>query len=538
MDIASPDRPVRRARRILDRIFVRGRAVDFTLATSLAAACAIAVVAAVAGACGGSDDAGTSAADGGGDGGIGPRDGDPSGEAASDGASGEGATPAKPPTFVFAKPATLGGAIAALPGGGWVVFATYVQTTTVAGRSLPAAGRDAALVKLDASGNEVWAVRVSGTDDEWRDSVAVDGAGNIYASGISSSASVDFGNSVSASRLGSTNAQWAFYAKFDGDGKAQWAQGLGAKLGIGSARMAMRGTTIALSGVYSEPDFVYPTSSGFVTAANGGFATYVVSASASDGNVDWIELLTTGGGSNVAVDSTGTVIAAGTFGGATLKNKSGGNVATPVGTTSNGFVLALGAAGAQKWVRVFSSPSVATYAPDVATDGAGHLVATGGILGPTDLGKGTRTPVGKSDPWVAAFDPATGTTTWDKVLAQSLDDEGIVAPAIDGAGNVAVAVVLASDPSPTTIDGIAMPTTKGMYVAKLAVNGNLKWIGARGYSGSSVALGGEIAANAAGQVAMTGSYKGGSVDLGGGPMPDPGAGGYGEFYFALGDPPP
>jgi hypothetical protein len=177
------------------------------------------------------------------------------------------------------------------------------------------------------------------------------------------------------------------------------------------------------------------------------------------------------------------------------------------------------------------------YGPSLAADGAGHLVASGTLMGPTDFGKGQRTIAGASDPWLASLDPATGATSWDKVMTTSADD-GTGTVAIDGAGNIALAVSLPAAPSPTTIDGFPMPTTPGMYLAKLGSNGTLKWLRHFPATAPVKITGGDFAAAANGDVAMSGGYQGGSVDLGGGPLPDPGSSIYGGFFLGLGDPPP
>lgn len=58
-----------------------------------------------------------------------------------------------------------------------------------------AGGQDAALLKLDSTGNFVWARRIGGSGDEYLQALALSGAGNVYAAGPFSSAA-DFGGQV------------------------------------------------------------------------------------------------------------------------------------------------------------------------------------------------------------------------------------------------------------------------------------------------------------------------------------------------------
>ena len=94
-------------------------------------------------------------------------------------------------------------------------FSTTTLTNASAGTS------DALLTKYDLGGNAMWAKKSGGTDSEAGNCVAVDVAGNVYATGFFSSSTIMFDAiTVTNSAFGTRDL---FIATYDGSGNALWA---------------------------------------------------------------------------------------------------------------------------------------------------------------------------------------------------------------------------------------------------------------------------------------------------------------------------
>jgi hypothetical protein len=505
---------------------------------TVGAAIAMGVLAGMALASCSSDNSAPAVDDGGADGstdGVAPdgQEGEP-----GDGASGD-ARVAKPARFLFAKtiPAAAG-PIVALPGGGWAVFVEILHSTTIAGTVITRSGRDdAALVKLDANGDPVWARPMIGPGDDNRASLAVDELGNLYVAGLSiSGTSMSFGGGITTSSPSAANAQWGWYAKFDPNGTPQWAESVGSTLGVANVQIAARNGKVAVSGYYSEPGFRYIGTSGVVAApAFGNYPVFVLSCNASDGLATSLARLDGASGvSGLVVDSTGRAIVTGYFGNPKLTKEPTGDVVARVGTGSNSYAVAFDTAGAVLWSRAFGSTGadagLGVTATGLAADGNGHVVVGGTFGAPVDFGGGVRGVLGPSDPFLLSLNPATGATVWDKELATSTDD-GFGYVALDPTGNVVTMGSLAAAPTPTSIDGVAMPTTPGTFVAKLSPAPTLAWVRHATILPPAAAYISSLAANGSGQVAVTGTVHG-TIDLGGGAI-EPSDSGF-EDMFVLG----
>ena len=87
-------------------------------------------------------------------------------------------------------------------------------------------GYDVYVMKLDASGNLIWAKSVGGTNNEFSTAIATDGAGNIFVSGYYGSVA-DFDPGVDTFNLNTNGNKDIFILKLTANGNFAWAQGIG-----------------------------------------------------------------------------------------------------------------------------------------------------------------------------------------------------------------------------------------------------------------------------------------------------------------------
>jgi hypothetical protein len=221
----------------------------------------------------------------------------------------------------------------------------------------------------------------------------------------------------------------------------------------------------------------------------------------------------------IAVDGAGNAILAGSFNGTV---DFGGGPLTAIGV-NDAFVLKLDPDGHHLWSKRFGnsygwepgSPQPSATARGVAVDGDGNIVLTGVFNVSADFGGG---PIAAdSDIFVVKLDPAGG-HLWSRGFGDGDPFQFGWGVAVDGAGN---AVVVGSING--TVDfGGGPHVTSGIddvFVLALDPAGNHLWSKHFG-AGAGNQQGFAVAADASGNIAITGFYQG-PIDFGGGPLPAP-----------------
>ena len=87
-------------------------------------------------------------------------------------------------------------------------------------------GYDGMIIKYDANGNVQWAKVIGGDDYDYIYSVASTRDGGYIAGGYFYG-NIDLGNGVTLNKNGSTTYSDGMIIKYDSDGNAQWAKGIG-----------------------------------------------------------------------------------------------------------------------------------------------------------------------------------------------------------------------------------------------------------------------------------------------------------------------
>jgi len=223
----------------------------------------------------------------------------------------------------------------------------------------------------------IWSTYFGGTDDDMAYGTVVDGSGNVYIAGTTSSssgiASGGFDNSLSA---GSTDA---YLAKFNSNGVLQWATyygSVGDEEGYscaidGSNNVYLAGTTTTTSGIGSG---------GHQTTHGGQKDAFLVKFNSS-GTRQWATYY--GGnehdeGNSCSTDGSGNVY----LGGST---SSSSGIATagshgPTGGTNVAFLVKFNSSGTRQWgtyYGYFFASTANTRINAVCTDALGNVFAAG-----------------------------------------------------------------------------------------------------------------------------------------------------------------
>src|SRR5262249_46488923 len=171
------------------------------------------------------------------------------------------------------------------------VAGSFGQTATFGTISLTSAGQvgngDAFLAKLDPAGNFIWARQFGGAGDDYAFGVAVDGGGNVYASGRFSG-TASFGAGLSLTAVGYYSD--GYVVKVDSSGNTLWARGMGGGGTISNGQ----DTAIALAtdpngNVYVTGIFVGTGTFGSTSLTSKGVQDTFVTKLDASGNFQWAQ---------------------------------------------------------------------------------------------------------------------------------------------------------------------------------------------------------------------------------------------------------
>lgn len=392
--------------------------------------------------------------------------------------------------------------MAATASGNVVLTGYFVEDIDFGGAPLTSAGNsDIFVAMLDPDGGHVWSESFGSTGAQEAVSVAVDPSGNLLLAGYFSG-SLDFGDGPMVSK-GKTDV---FLAKLDSAGALLWKRSFGDAefQAPNRAVLAPSGEIVAAGTFTGSLDFgAGPLTSGpgvelFVAGLDAG-ATGLWNRRAGDveqkQNID------------IAVDSAGNVVVAGSFKG-TL------DFAQPSWPSAGGvdaFVVKLDAAGDYLWGHQFGDEAEQEI-DGVAVDAKGDVYVVGTFGGTMDLGGGMLQAQGGTDILLGKLD-AAGNHVWSKRFGDAQYQDGFRL-AVDVGNNVVVTGIF---------DGVvdfgggplASSDSADTFLVKLDGAGEHIW--SKRFGGMGISEAPVVCTDPVGNIFLGGQFNG-EIDLGGGPL--------------------
>ena len=280
----------------------------------------------------------------------------------------------------------------AVDGAGNAYVTGYFQdTATFGSHSLSSSGGyDIFVAKLSPEGIWVWAINPGGTGNSYGYSIALDGAGNVYATG-EFRGTVTFGSSTLTVNSSSTNI---LIVKLDASGNWLWAVKAGGTYSDSGYGIAVDGAGNA----YVTGSFSSTATFGSQTLSTSNVDLFVAKLGPS-GN--WLWAVKSGGASlaegySIAVDGAGNAYVTGyfdetiTFSNNTLISSGCYDV----------FVAKITPSGNWLWGVKAGAPGD-DYGAGIAVDVAGNAYVTGHFLGTATFGSHTLTSMGFRDIFIA-----------------------------------------------------------------------------------------------------------------------------------------
>lgn len=292
---------------------------------------------------------------------------------------------------------------------------------------------DIFILKLDASGNFVWAKNMGGTNEDQGLSSSLDAAGNIYTTGYFRGTS-DFDPGPGVFTLISAGFSDIFIAKLNASGNFVWVK----SIGTFNTEQGNEITTDPLGNVLITGSFVGtmdfdPGAAIFNMTASGISDAYIFKLDAN-GTFVWAKSFSGPGGEvswSIVTDPAGNIYTTGYFNGTADFNPGPGvaNLVTQLPQDTDIFVSKLDASGNYVWAKSMGGLAGGGEGGlGIAVDGAGNVYTTGFFNGTVDFDPGagvynlTTTTFTNQDVYVSKLD-VNGNFVWAGKWGGTVDDQ-------------------------------------------------------------------------------------------------------------------
>lgn len=394
---------------------------------------------------------------------------------------------------------------------------------------------DAFLVKFNATGERLWSTYYGGPDYDYIYSCAVDGSGNVFLAGNTSSSS---GIASGGHQNSPGSNRDAFLVKFNASGARLWGTYYGgSSYDLGSSCATDGSGNVFLAGHTESNNGI--AFNGFQNSRAGNNDAFVVKFSA-DGTRLWGTYFGGGGDEilyfpGLAVDGSGNVMLAGNTGSSTGIASTGAFQET-YGGNYDAFLVKFNPDGGRLWGTYFGS-SYADNGNGCAVDATGNILLTGGSSSPSGLASGgfQMGNNGSYDAFLAKFNP-DGNRLWATYYGGESAEMGYGC-ATDATGNV---LVVGRTESTTGIAAGGFQNNYGggrdAFMVKFGSTGSLLWGTYLGGIGEE--SGESCMADGSGNIYFAGRTQSTSGIAKGGFQNTYGGGEYDAFLLKITDSPP
>lgn len=381
-------------------------------------------------------------------------------------------------------------------------------------------GTDAYISKLDASGNFVWAKKLSGNGGEFGVSIAIDGSGNVLTTGTFDGSNVDFDPGAGTFTLGSSAASVDIYiSKLDASGNFIWAKSIGSfNADIPTSLATDASGNVYTTGYFKGAVDFDPGAGTFSLTETGGGGDIFISKLDASGNFVWAKRIGSGSfstdyGYGISVDASGNVLTTGVFFGTCDFDPGAGtfNLSLP-GGGNNIFVSKLDGSGNFVWAQALGGGGLCE-GKAITTDPAGNVYTTGYFTGISDFDPSASTytiaSAGSEDIFVSKLD-ASGNFLWAKGMGGS-NIEQATSIKVGPSGNVYTTGYFrgTADFNPDVATYTLASTGSfgdDVFISSLDASGNFSWAVRIGGTSSSSDVGKGITTDAAENVHVTGVF--------------------------------
>ncbi len=301
---------------------------------------------------------------------------------------------------------------------------------------------DIFILKLDASGNFLWAKQMGGVANDFGFSIALDALNNVYTTG-SFGDTADFDPGMGTFNFISAGNTDNFVSKLDSNGNFLWAKQLGGTDDDDSYAIAVdaSGNVYTVGTFYAIADFDPGVGTYDLTAA--GQYDFFISKLDASGNFAWAKGIggaVTDEGYAIAVDASGNVYSTGSFGGTVDFDPGAGTLNLTAIGDLDVFISKLDASGNFLWAKQLAGTNSTDGGRgySIALDALNNVYTTGFFTGTVDFDPGAATlnvtSAGAYDIFISKLD-ASGNFMW-AINMGGTDYEAGRSLALDATGNI------------------------------------------------------------------------------------------------------
>lgn len=282
------------------------------------------------------------------------------------------------------------------------------------------------VLKLNSSGNYVWAKTIDGNIGNAGYAIEVDISGNVYLSG-GFQGSTDFDPSAAIFNLISSGNQDIFILKLDSNGAFLWAK----KMGSGGNDYSKSIALDNLGNVYTTGQFStnvdFDPGVGVTMLNTFGGNDIFISKLSTTGNFIWAKQVGGSGSetsNSVLIDAAGNVYVTGSFGSSNVDFNPGSGTFTMSANFTDGYLLKLNSGGNFLWAKHLSSGGKGN---DLAVDSSDNIYIITDFNSTTNTDASAAgfslTAIGNYDAIIFKLSSA-GVFVWGKQFGGTLLDYG------------------------------------------------------------------------------------------------------------------
>ncbi len=265
----------------------------------------------------------------------------------------------------------------------------------------PGSNYNGYVLKLNASGNFIWAVNIGSTSMDYVKSITLDGAGNLYLVGYFAG-TVDFDPSAATFNMTSVSSYSdIFILKLNYTGTFAWARSIGnLNTDVVSEIECFGNSGIIFTGGFQGTVDFDPGAGTYNMDAVGARAAYVCKFDTA-GTFVWAKQMRgnsgNGCGYSFYLDAIGSIFMLGDFYGTLDFDPGAGTDSLTSGPYGNMFFAKLDPSGDYVWAKSFAGSSSYIYFNDIIQDDLGNNIITGSFTGTVDFdpGPGTANSIAK-----------------------------------------------------------------------------------------------------------------------------------------------
>ena len=369
---------------------------------------------------------------------------------------------------------------------------------------------DVFLAKYDTTGSLLWAKSMGGTGNEYPNSIALDGDGNIFITGTFYG-TADFDPSAATLNLVAAGNSDVFLAKYDSAGNLLWAKAIG---GLGyETGYRLTVSSNGVSGItgYFTGTADFDPSGSLASFTSSGYDDVFIATYDSLGNYLWAHAI--GGadydyGYGIASDNNGSYYITGSFEGTVDFEPSSGISTHTSSGADDIFIAKYDSSGNFLWSRSMGGTGI-DIGYSLGLDAAENIYLLGNFQGVADFNppnSANLSSMGGSDIFLVKYS-SSGTYSWSNKMGGTNHDHGYYLK-VDASGFPVITGNFMNtvdfDPSSGTASLISGGASD-IYLARYDTAGSYQ--GAIGVTGSGWDYGYSIADDIAGNLYITGYFE-------------------------------